>query len=134
MIIYNGIAQAADAVRAYLIANPAALPEPAQAKLASHTGTGASPVDLVVTFAEAVYANREDLTAAHEDAFEIAAGAAVLAETFGFHGLNKDSRGSRMAILLDGGEVAEPPEARADLLPSPPAAEPPEPPMVPEQE
>jgi shikimate 5-dehydrogenase len=106
---FPGIAAAADAARACLIGGSTGLPDGTAEKLAPAAATGGSPVDLTVGFAEAVYANSE---AASEEAREIAAGCAVLAETFGFHGLNQDGRGSRMALVLDGQDIEEAPEPK----------------------
>lgn len=117
MQTFNGIAEAADAVRAWFLLNPQALPEHVRPKVAAHAGTGASPVDLVVTFAEAVYANREEAPA---DARAIAAGCAVLAEGFGFHGLNLEARGSLIAVALGGGAPDPAPEPKGQFLASPP--------------
>jgi len=113
---YSGIAEAADAARACIITSGAALPEHVRDKVLPYVGTGSSPVDLVVHFAEAVYANRED-AAVSEEAREIAAGCAVLAETYGFHGLNEQSRGSGLARELAGAKkAANPPEAKSEYM------------------
>lgn len=123
MQTFNGIAAAADAARNYFLLNQGAFPEHVRDKIAAHAGTGASPVDLVVTFAEAVYANQGDVPA---EAREIAGGCAVLAETFGFHGLNVDARGSLIASVLDDGAPEDVPEPKADYLaPAEAPAEPP---------
>ena len=113
---YQGIAEAADAARLHLLANPDGLPSHILDKLLPDTGTGSSPVDLVVHFAEAIYANHEE-AGVGDTARGIAGGCAVLSEAFGFHGLNIDSRGSKMSQVMSGEEVESPPEPKAEYLP-----------------
>ena len=108
---YDGAADAADAARALVIAGDTGLGEFAMGKLMPLTRTGASPVDLIVSFAEAVYCQR---AAATEGAKAIAGGCALVCETFGFHAMQIDSRGSRIAQLLDGAAVDDEPAAKAE--------------------
>lgn len=114
MRTFNGIAEAADAART------AALSEEAPPEVLDHvykdTGTGSSPVDLIVHFAEAVYAHADLCDAATK---EIAGGCALLAEQFGFHGMNEGGRGSALALVLDGQTVADPPEVKQEYLAAP---------------
>lgn len=108
---YNGAADAADAARALVVAGDTGLADFAMGKLMPLTRTGASPVDLIVSFAEAVYHHRAVAT---EGAKAVAAGCALVCETFGFHAMQIDSRGSRIAQLLDGIAVDEEPVAKAE--------------------
>lgn len=110
MRTFDGIADAADAARNFMIANGGALPQQVRDKVLPYVGTGSSPVDLVVHFAEAVYANR---AAAPAEAVDIAAGCALLAESFGFHGLNEDGRGSAIAAVMLGQKVKAEPAPKA---------------------
>ena len=113
MKTFEGIADAADAARAMVIGGGTGLPAQIAEKLAPLGRTGASPVDLMVGFAEAVYAHRADATA---EAKEAAGGVALFAESVGFHGLNVDARGSKIARVLDGQNVANAPEPKAEWL------------------
>src|SRR5688500_12996588 len=95
---YEGIAAAADAVRLYMLTAPKTkIPEEVKKKVNPHVGTGSSPVDLVVNFTEAVYANADSV---QDEAKEIASGCAILAEGYGFHGMNEKARGSKIASIL----------------------------------
>lgn len=121
MIYYDGLAAAADAARTWFTMNQQELPEHVREKIAPYVGTGGSPVELVVHFAEAIYANRD--ADGVSDAREIAAGCAVLAESYGFHGMNESSRGSALARELAGKtKASDPPEAKAEYLPPEPPA------------
>lgn len=113
---FEGIADAANEVRNWIIRNEEKMPVHLQERLAGLTTTGISPVDLIVGFTEAVYANPKGFPAEAED---IAAGAAVLCENFGFHGMAVDGRGSKIAAVLDGKEVADAPEGKADFQKTP---------------
>ena len=112
---FLGVADAADAVRKWLFVHENELPDYLHTQLMNLTGTGMSPVDLVVTFAEAVYANPSEFRT--KEVREIAAGCAMIAESFNFHGLAKDNRGGLMARKLSGEQVAEDklPEAKETL-------------------
>lgn len=116
MTNFTGIADAADAARNFMITNGATLPDHVRDKVLPYVGTGSSPVDLVVHFAEAIYANRDD-EAVSAEAREIAAGCALLAESFGFHGLNQDGRGSALAAVMLGQKVKAAPEPKAEYNP-----------------
>jgi hypothetical protein len=101
---YDGVASAADAVRRFIIINEGALPEIVQQKVSALTGTGSSPVDLIVNFVEAIYANRDDVT---NDAKAIAAGCADVIDRDNYHG-RLDGRivGMKAALRRDSGETA----------------------------
>lgn len=114
MAVYSGIAEAADAARRAVIMGATGLAEAVIEKLLPMTRTGGSPVDLIVGFAEAVYANREDASA---DAKDIAIGCALECEQRGFHGMAIDSRSSRIADVLGEVEGVEAPEPKAEWLP-----------------
>jgi len=124
MITFEGIADAADQTRRWLILNDADLPAHIAARMDALTSTGTSPVALVCTFVEAVYANQDEFSA---EAKELAAAAAVVCETFGFHGMAEDHRGSRINKLLTGGSLTEAntPVPKAELQPTPEPEEPP---------
>lgn len=120
MVTFEGIAAAADAVRPLVINRSAGLPQPIADKLVPMAGTGSSPVDLIVGFAEAVYSN----PAAKKAAKDIAGGCAVLAEQFGFHGMAEESRGSKIAAILDGRDVANAPVPKSEWAEAPAEAAP----------
>jgi hypothetical protein len=109
MLIFTGIADAADAARRYFLINQAKFPDEAASLIEPHTLTGSSPVDLVVNFTEGVYANRGTLPA---EAMEVAAGLASIIDQNGFHG-RLDGRAPAIALALrrEAGEDA--PEGQA---------------------
>ena len=113
MKTFDGIADAADAARALVISGGTGLAATIAEKLAPLGRTGTSPVDLIVGFAEAIYANAGAATA---EAKDVAAGCAIVAETYGFHQMNVEARGSKIARTLDGKAVSNPPEPKADWL------------------
>ena len=117
MKTYDGIHDAATDVRRWLIQNEAKLPEHLKDRLTA-VANEPSPVTVVTTFAEAVYANEKDFNA---EAKDIAAGVAVVCETFGFHGMNEDARGSRIAQALRGTKLAKgkAPEPKTEFQPQP---------------
>lgn len=119
---YNGIADAADAARLFFLVNQDSLPEHVREKLTPVSGTGASPVDLIVNFVESAYANAE---AFGKEGQEIAAGLASLIDREGFHG-RLDGRAAAMSLALrrvsgekapNGGwpAKADDPEPKADF-------------------
>ena len=121
---FEGIGDASTAVRNYLIKNEAKLPDHLKERLSNLTGTGASPVDLVVNFVEAVYANQKEFT---KEAKELAASSAVVAETYNFHGMADEQRGSKISKILTGTKVAKakaPKENETFVAPPEPEAEP----------
>jgi hypothetical protein len=127
MRTFEGIGDASTEVRKFLIVNEAKLPDHLQDRLMHLTGTGTSPVDLVVNFVEAVYANPKEFSA---EAKDLAAGAAVVCEANGFHGMDADHRGSRISKVLSGEKLAKEshPEAKLEMRepqPEDPGREPP---------
>ena len=82
MQVYNGIAEAADAARAFAIKNEEELPEIVREKIMPLTGTGISAVMLITTFTESIYANRAEVPSL---ALKIAAGCADLINRMGYH-------------------------------------------------
>lgn len=114
MVEFEGIHDSSTAVRRWLTLNEARLPAHLQVRLARLTETGVSPVDLVVLFVEAVYANLE---AFDDEARELASQAALVAETHGFSYLGQDQRASRIRRIMVGEKVAEDqvPERRKEL-------------------
>jgi hypothetical protein len=117
---YEGIADAADEARTAVLSENG-LPPFVLDKLWSDTQTGSSPVNLVVHFAEAVYAAPSDEVS--DECKQIATGCALLAEQYGFHGMNENSRGSKIAAVLDGHEVTDPPKPEPSMLPPRPPSE-----------
>lgn len=123
MEAFEGIGDASTAVRNWLIRNEDQLPAHLKDGLMHRTATGTSPVDLIVDFTEAVYANEGEFKA---EAKKLAAAAAVVCEANGFHGLGQDHRGSRIAKILTGEKLAKestPEPASQHLKPVEPAAE-----------
>jgi hypothetical protein len=109
---FEGIADAALAVSEFYYANKDDLPDHVEAKFAELVGQTRSPVDAVVKAAEIIYANRASLDVI---ALELGAGLASLAAAQGFHGLDMDARGDRMALVLRGQTVkGDAPEAKAE--------------------
>lgn len=109
---FEGIASAADAVREFYYSNKADLPEHVTTKVQPYVGTGSSPVDLIVNFTEAVYANSGDRRGEGEkdlpaEGLEIAAGCAQLINVEGFHGrLDDRAHTISLALRRDSGEKA----------------------------
>lgn len=104
MKLYSGIAEAADAMRAFFYVNQAALPEGVRERLQGAVGTGSSPIDLAVAFVEFAYANRADVPV---QMLEIAAGVGLIIVQFGFHGsLDGRADGIVAALRRDSGEDA----------------------------
>lgn len=131
MLTFDGIASAADAARRQLIIGQTGLPQAVAERLSSFAGTGGSPVDLICLFAEGCYAIHLGNAAALTDqARQVAAGCAVLAESFGFHGMAAEGRGSKIAAVLDGQAIDPAPEPKVEWLPTPPATEPSAPPAA----
>lgn len=116
MHTFEGIAAAADAVRKFYYINEAVLPTHVKDKLQPYIGTGSSPVDLIVRFSEAVYANQVSVAAGKD----IAAGCALICEASNFHGMAENSRGYKMAQVMDGQPVTDPPEPKEEYK-EPPA-------------
>jgi hypothetical protein len=117
---YDGIADASDDARMAVIGEDG-LSAFAIDKLYPDTLTGSSPVDLIVHFADVVYANFDGCSA---DVREIAAGCALVAERYGFHQFNVDSRGSRIAAILDGQDIPNTPEPNPSFVEPAPVEQP----------
>ena len=103
MKTFEGIADAADTVRRWVLVHEKKIPKHIRERLVALTGTGSSPVDLVATFARAAYANRFDLP---PEALEIAAGAAELCDRNGYHRDHFDARVLVPVLRRDSGERA----------------------------
>lgn len=111
---YDGIAEASNAARDWISINKASLESVHAEALDALTRTGVSAVDMIIYFADRVYANPSDFPA---EAKNIAAGCALFAEQWGFHGFNLESRGSKIAAILDGRTVrSTAPVAREDFV------------------
>lgn len=126
---FEGIADAADSVRRFFFTNQAQLPEHVTKAIEPHVGTGSSPVDLIVNFTEAVFANRKDVPA---EASLIAAGTADIIQQNGYHNrLDDRAAGIMKALRRDQGEKGNwpkpenDPDARQAFLPPPAVEEPP---------
>jgi hypothetical protein len=117
MTTFEGIHEAGTAIRKWLILNEDKAPEHLKEKF-SRLIAEPSLVVITVEFVEAVYANEGEFD---EEAKDLAAGAAVVCETWGFHGMGADNRGSLIARVLSGGKVAKAkvPAPRADHTPPP---------------
>lgn len=112
MRVFTGIAEAADAATDAFNDYRADLPAHLVDKVRPHTRTGSSPVDLIVHFTEAVYANSGGRRAKGEkdlpkEVLEVAAGTANLINLDGYHG-RLDDRAAAMSFALrrDSGEKA----------------------------
>lgn len=79
-------------------------------------------------FAEFVYARADEFT---DEQRELAADIAAWAGNEGFWGLGVDMRGSKIAAVLRGQEVADPPSPSAEFTPPPPPEDMPEAPPIP---
>lgn len=84
---FSGIGAAANVVRDHIILNHNEFPEHVQERLFNLTRIGKSPVDLIVGFTEAVYANRSEFD---ETSQAFAAGTADLIDANGFNGRLND--------------------------------------------
>lgn len=113
MKFYDNIAVATEEARDWITINKNLLDEPVKTALTPLNSIGTSPVDTIVNFAEKVYANVDLFD---EEAKDIAAGCALLAAQYGFHGLNIDNRGALMASVLRDEEVENAPAVRDDLI------------------
>lgn len=104
---FDGIADAANQLNQYFFANQAAIPKEVAGKIAPLLGPTRSPVDAVVNVSEIVYANREE-SGMPKELLELAAGAAILAEAHGFHGMDEGSRGTKISLVMrrESGEKA----------------------------
>lgn len=104
MQFFDEIFQASLAVNRYFYVNQSQLPEHIVPRIETHL-TG-SPVDLVVTFTRAIYANRSESSSV---AKLLAAGCADLIHRKGYHD-RLEGRASLMSDVLrrDGGEKAAP--------------------------
>jgi hypothetical protein len=94
---FDGISAAAEAVCQFYYVNKPTLPTHMVEILDKVIGMTRSPVDAVVKTAEVLYANLDSLTI---DMKELAAACAELAARHGFHGMDIDSRGDLMALVL----------------------------------
>ena len=129
MLVFEGPSPAADAARNWLIRNEDAIPEHVRDRLLGLTVSGTSPLPMMHTFIQAVYANRDAFPV---EAIEIAAGLADLFDRSGYHGkLEGKAIPMRDALRRDAGEEAsagsswpdpeEDPEPLQQYLPPPPA-------------
>jgi hypothetical protein len=125
------IGDAADAIREHVIINRGEFPEHARDRLLALTRTGTSPVDMIVGFVRAVYANRDEVPTSTK---RMAIGAADLIQMKGFYGgLDGNAGKVSAALSRETGLKApagrswpakeEDPEPAADWLAPPVAAE-----------
>lgn len=112
---FIGIAAAAAAIQDFMLDRSAAIPAGPRARIRELLGQTKSPVDAAVKTAEIIYANRDGLAA---EVLELGAALAVFAESEGYHDLDKDSRGGRIAAVLRGQAVHDAPEPRAEFAPT----------------
>ncbi len=103
MARFEGIADAGNEVRRYLIKNDEVGPQHLRSQLDELTKIGTSPVLTVVNFIEMVYAHPDDFPA---EAKELAAEAVLITEEHNFHGHGVDERGARIGKVLRGVAVA----------------------------
>lgn len=132
---FEGIGEAAKAVTEFYILNKEAIPAHIVERLDGNIGMSRSPVDAVVRFTEAVYANR-DSDRLPEGMAELAAACAMLSEEMGYHDFAEDGRGSLIARSLRGRSVSKAPEAKSEFaepepVPAPPALDEGELPAIP---
>lgn len=118
----------AQAAAQEFLARPEAFPGRVQTKLSQGISQNLSPVETIVCFAEAVYAN---LHTASPEAREVAAGCAELAAQNGYHQLDQDGRGQKMGQVLRGLNCPEPIPIPQIEMQAPPVSEMP-PPIIPE--
>lgn len=135
---FEGIGQAAKAVTEFYILNKEAMPSHIVERLDGNIGMSRSPVDAVVRFTEAAYANLDGELP--EGMAELAAGCALLCEEMGYHDFGEaDERGSKIARALLGKKVTKAPDAKGEFVPagepySGPPPIPDQPPPLPEPE
>jgi hypothetical protein len=94
---FTGVSDAALAIQDFLMDRTAELPEDVRTKLRALVGPTTSPVDAVVRGAELMYARRSELP---PEAQELAAGLALIAQQYNFHGLAVEDRGSKIALAM----------------------------------
>lgn len=102
---FNEPAEAQAALRAYL-RNPETLTDEFMDKLIA-ASEERSPVVGSGNLVNLVYARTEE---APEQLKELAAATALMMSNHGFHGMDELSKGSRMAEVLRGNEVEDPPQ------------------------
>lgn len=132
MQTFTSVSDAARAVQEFLFDREAALPDELREKLKLLVGPATSPVDTVVQGAELMYARKKDLA---PEALALAAGLALIAEQYNFHGMAQDNRGSRVALamlrdakarkpsLVEYPDAADDPEPKSDFMPLPEVVE-----------
>ena len=94
---FSSVIAGVEALQEFLYDREEALPDDVRVELRRLSGPTTSPVDAVVKAAELIYARRADL---QPKALALGAALAVLAESYNFHGLATDNRGTRMALSL----------------------------------
>lgn len=131
MITFGGVSDAVVQLNEYFGPNQAAIPEGVREMIRPLLGQTRSAVDAVVKVSEIVFANKED-PALPPELLSLAAASAVVAEAFGFHGMDEGSRGSKLSLALrrQSGEAApagvswpppeEDPEVRSEYVVPPP--------------
>lgn len=120
-MIFTNLVDAHAALRDWALANYSTLDEGLKEATAGIFQLGVSPVDTLVNSAEMIYAKRDDLG---DDIKQIGSGIARFCADNGFHGLNIDQRGYKIADLLEGKQIEGDAPAAKDrygLPPVPPA-------------
>lgn len=96
MADFQGPFEARDALLNFIIDRTAPVPSDVRDKLRELL-LQPSPVAAVAEAVELIYARREEVP---PELATIAADAAVFCASFGFHGLNEEARGSKIALVL----------------------------------
>lgn len=110
---FTGIAEAAVALNALYWSTRTTLDPAIAEKIEPLLGQTRSPVDAAVKSAEIIYANRAIL---EPEWLDMGAALAVVAELHGFHGMDVNSRGSLIGMVLRGQPVEVEPEAKSEFV------------------
>ena len=105
MLYFDNITEAGDAVNEWFWVNKNGMSESMVGVIQPLLGPTKSAVDLIVKTAEEIYKRRGDLDSS---TLQLGAALSSLAGLWGFHGMDVDNRGHRIALALyrDSGETA----------------------------
>lgn len=100
----EGIGAAGDALNEWFWSERASLPEGVEDLIRPLLGMTRSPVDAAVTCSEVIYAWRSQMSPA---SLALGADLARLCAENGYHQMDQDSRGDRLARLMSGQTIPE---------------------------
>jgi hypothetical protein len=129
MPAFTGPVEAFNALQTFLIERTAALPDNLRDEMLEAI-TERSPVVAVIRGVEAVYARQRRKEDVPAEMLLWAADASAMTEDHGFHGMDKDGRGSKIAKVLRGQTIAEKNKPALDEVAVRKMDPPPEPPPI----